>query len=206
MVVGMKSSFFFAAIGLMVGAPLRADDAIDFNRQIRPILSDKCYQCHGPDEKHRKAGLRLDVERIAKDVRKGRQAIVPGDIGKSHLIARITSEDRDERMPPHDSVKQLTASEIDLLRRWIAGGAKWGEHWAYLPPQRSSRLYTIDLFIQQGLEREKLTLSPIADSSTLLRRLYFDLTGLPPTPGDLKFYSRDRYEEIVDRQIGRAHV
>ncbi|MFT3878731.1 MAG: PSD1 and planctomycete cytochrome C domain-containing protein [Gemmatales bacterium] len=180
-----------------------ADDAIDFNRQIRPILSDKCYQCHGPDEKHRKAGLRLDVESSAKSVRKGREAIVPGDIAKSQLIARITSEDRDERMPPHDSVKQLTVGEIDLLRRWIVGGAKWGEHWAYLSPQRAPRLYTIDLFIQRRLVKENLTISPNADSTTLLRRLYFDLIGLPPTPDDLKFYTRDRYEEIVDKLLAK---
>lgn len=199
----MKSSFYFTALWLVVGTVLRADDAIDFNRQIRPILSDKCYQCHGPDEKHRKAGLRLDVESSAKALRKGRQVVVPGDIAKSHLISRITNDDRDERMPPPDSVKQLSTGEIDLLRRWIAGGAKWGEHWAYLPPQRSPRLYTIDLFIQQRLEKDKLTISPDADSTTLLRRLHFDLIGLPPTPGDLQFYTRDRYEEIVDKLLAR---
>lgn len=201
----MLSRSFLAALSILVFLehPLRADDPIDFNRQIRPILSDKCYQCHGPDEKHRKAGLRFDVEENAKAVRKGRQSIVPGDAAKSTLITRITSEDREERMPPHDSGKQLTAHEVDLLRRWVAGGAKWGRHWGYVPPRRSPQPATIDQFIEDRLKLEKLTLAPEADDVTLLRRLYFDLIGLPPTPGEVKIYRPERYEQIVDHLLAR---
>src|SRR5437868_949119 len=114
-----------------------ASAAIDFNREIRPILSDKCFKCHGPDEKERKAKLRFDRKEDAlKAAKSGNFAIVPGDTTKSKMVERITSKDADEIMPPVKSGKKLTGQEIDLLTRWIAQGAKWQEHWAYIKPER----------------------------------------------------------------------
>src|SRR6266404_898709 len=111
---------------------------IDFNRQILPLLSDNCFACHGPDEKQRKAKLRLDTkEGVFKELRDGGFAVVPGKSGESKLIERITAEELSERMPPAKSGKHLTQSQIELLRQWIDQGAKWATHWSFVPPQRS---------------------------------------------------------------------
>lgn len=200
----MSRSFLtvLGTLGLLATL-IRADEPVDFNLQIRPILSDKCYQCHGPDEKHRKAGLRFDLESSAKGERKSRHAIVPGDISKSTLISRITSEDRDERMPPHDSGKQLSAQEIELLRKWVAAGATWSKHWAYVAPKRVDHPTNIDQFLERRLQREKWSLALQADDVTLVRRLYFDLIGLPPAPGEVKAFSKERYEKLVDELLSR---
>ncbi len=115
-------------------APTSAKSSIDFNRDVRPILSDKCYSCHGPDEEHREADLRLDVAEEAVADRDGTQAILPGDALQSEVWLRITSEDPDELMPPADSHKSLTPEEIELVRRWIDEGAKWQSHWAFASP------------------------------------------------------------------------
>ncbi len=206
----MKHLAALVAIVALPGLASAAD--IDFNRDVRPILSDKCYACHGPDAKHRKADLRLDVEKDARDS----GVIEPGKPDKSYLIERIVAEDEAERMPPKKSGKMLTAKEIDILKRWIAEGAKWADHWAYVPPKRWPVPKTkhptanwIDNFIRARLEREGLSPSPEADRRTLARRLYFDLTGLPPTPAAVEAFVNDKdpkaYEKLVDELLASEH-
>ncbi|HXG64641.1 MAG TPA: DUF1553 domain-containing protein [Blastocatellia bacterium] len=192
-----------------------ADKPVDFNRDIRPILSDNCFTCHGPDEKQRMARLRFDT-REGAFAKPG--VIVPGDSAKSRLIQRITSPDKDLRMPPPDSGHALTDKQIELLRRWIDEGAKWETHWAYLTPKRSELPKVsnaawprnpIDYFILARLEREGLKPSPEADKITLLRRVHYDLTGLPPTPAEVDAFladkSPDAYEKRVDQLLHSPH-
>ncbi len=168
-----------------------AEEEFDFNRDIRPILSNKCISCHGPDEEHRGADLRLDREESAKEDRGGYAAIVPGKIESSEMLARILAEDPAERMPPLEAEKGLTPEEIETLRNWIATGADWSEHWAYVPPQRAEppavedeawSASWIDRFLLARMKRANVQPAAEADRVTLLRRLSFDLTGLPPEP------------------------
>ncbi|MCO6455694.1 MAG: PSD1 domain-containing protein [Pirellulaceae bacterium] len=186
-----------------------ADQTIAFNRDIRPLLSDKCFSCHGPDAAQRKADLRLDLEADAKAV-----AIVPGSPADSELWARVSSDDDELRMPPPDSGKSLTAAEIDLLKRWIAAGAPYERHWSFIPPSRPAlpesppavrQLQPIDRFVLARLERERLSFSPAADRHTLLRRISLDLTGLPPTPAEIQDFLADTsdnaWEKVVDRLL-----
>ena len=169
----------------------------DFNRDIRPILSDRCFSCHGPDSSNRKANLRLDVEADAKRV-----AIVPGDAASSPLVKRITSTNKALRMPPayagHDP---LSTAQVELLRKWIDGGAAYQAHWSFIAPQRD-RDATIDKLVSAKLHREGLKLAGRADKQTLLRRLTLDLTGLPPTPAEFDSFVNDTspraYEKVVD--------
>jgi hypothetical protein len=189
--------------------------AIDFNRDIRPILSDNCFACHGPDENKRKAKLRLDVKDDAfKPTKSGNFAIVPGDVSKSKLVERVTTKDPDEIMPPPKSGKKLTAQQIDMLTRWIGQGAQWQTHWAFSKPQRPALPQVknkrwprneIDYFILARLEKEGLKPSPEADKSTLIRRATLDLTGLPPTPEEVDAFLSDKsteaYEKVVDRLL-----
>jgi hypothetical protein len=189
--------------------------AIEFNRDIRPILSDKCYTCHGPDESKRKSKLRLDTETGAKNDLGGHFAIVPGDVGRSELIRRVTSVDLAKRMPPAWSgAARLTDRQIDQLTQWIAQGAQWQKHWSFIPPRRpplpdiQDRNWPknpIDYFVMERLQREGLTPSQEADRRTLLRRVSFDLTGLPPTPPEVDAFLRDSssnaYEKVVDRLL-----
>jgi hypothetical protein len=206
----MRTVSAVALLAILSG-PARAAD-VDFNRDVRPILSDKCFSCHGPDEKHRKAKLRLDVESDARDA----GAIVPGKPEKSALIEKVTAMAPDERMPPVKSGKKLTTAEIEVLRKWIVEGGKYAPHWAYVPPVRSalpmnSRRSTdpIDAFILARLDREKLAPAKEADRRTLARRLSFDLTGLPPTPDEVDAFIADRderaYEKMVDRLLASEH-
>jgi hypothetical protein len=188
---------------------------VDFDREIRPILSNNCFACHGPDEKQRKAKLRLDIRDGAfNELRAGGHAVVAGDPVKSELLRRVLSDDPTERMPPPKSNKRLTREQVDLLRRWIEQGAKWSEHWAFVPPKRpplpqvQRRGWTrnpIDFFTLARLEKEGLTLSPEADRVRLIRRVTFDLTGLPPTPAEVEAFladgSPDAYEKVVDRLL-----
>jgi hypothetical protein len=188
---------------------------IDFNRDIRTILSDNCFACHGPDENKRKAKLRFDIKDDAfKPAKSGDYAIVPGDLKKSQLVTRITAKDEDELMPPPKSGKKLTPAQIDLLKRWIAEGASWQTHWAYEPPKRpalppvSNKKWSkneIDHFVLAKLEKEKLKPSPEADKTTLIRRASFDLNGLPPTPDEIDAFLADKspqaYEKVVDRLL-----
>ncbi len=187
---------------------------VDFNRDIRPILSDKCFHCHGPDANHREAELRLDDESSAKLDRDGYRVIDSETPAASELLARITSTDGDIRMPPADSGKSLTRDEIQLLERWIQEGAAWSRHWAYVTPVRAEPpavkdrnwpRHWIDNFILARLESEGLAPADPADEVTLVRRLHFDLTGLPPTPETVKQFinSTDprKYEQLVDELL-----
>ena len=188
---------------------------VEFNRDIRPILSDTCFQCHGPDQAKRKAGLRLDLETSAKAAVDGHFAIVPGQPARSELIRRVTTGDAKDRMPPVEAGRQLTPHQIELLRRWIEQGAQWQAHWSLIAPQRpavprlggqqSAITNPIDNFILTRLAAEGLQPSPEADRATLLRRVSLDLTGLPPTLAELEAFLADAspkaYERVVDRLL-----
>lgn len=177
----------------------QADSDIQFNRDIRPILSDICFKCHGPDSTKRQAELRFDSAESALAARGGHAAIVPGKPEQSELIRRITSTDADERMPPADSGLKLSAKQIELLRRWIEQGAVWQSHWSLIPPQRPAlpsvhdaawAANPIDRFVLGRLEQEGLVPSPEASPTTLIRRLTLDLTGLPPTPEEVEDFAQ----------------
>lgn len=192
-------------------APCAADTATpSYNRDIRPILSDRCFACHGPDAGTREADLRLDTEAGAHLM-----AIVPGDAEGSELMNRLVTDDPDVQMPPAASKKPpLTPEQIELIRRWIDAGAKYEAHWTYIPPLRSqpptlddetAARNDIDRFLLARLARRGFTPAPEADRATLIRRLSFDLTGLPPTAEEvdafLKDESSDAYEKLVDRLL-----
>lgn len=192
---------------------------LDYSRNIRPILSNHCFKCHGPDEKERKGGLRLDIrDEALKPAESGAMAIVPGKPSDSGLMARITATDAGERMPPSESNKHLSAPEIELLQRWIKEGADYKLHWSYIKPQRPAlpevkdRSWvrtSVDHFILQRLEQSGLKPAPEADRVTLLRRLTLDLVGLPPTLVDVDQFvndaSADAYEKVVDRLLASPH-
>jgi mono/diheme cytochrome c family protein len=200
-------------------APLPA--VVEYNRDIRPILSDNCYACHGPDKNARKAELRLDDEAEAKKDRGGYHAIVPNKPDDSELIWRLTVAEEHERMPPRKFGKRLTERQVALLKNWIAQGAKWEKHWSLIPPNRAplpvhagTRVSPflrnpIDHFILARLEQESLPPSPLADPRTLIRRLHFDLIGLPPRPEDVDAFVADpsdaAYERVVDRLLASPH-
>jgi Protein of unknown function (DUF1553)/Protein of unknown function (DUF1549)/Planctomycete cytochrome C len=202
---------------LAVPAARGADAKVDFTRDVRPILAGKCFSCHGADDKVRKAMLRLDTrEGALAPARSKKAAIVPGSPDKSELLARLTSEDDGERMPPVKTGKPLSGHEIDLLRRWIAQGAPYTLHWAYIKPVRPAvpevhdknwPINPIDNFILARLQKESLRPTPAADRLAILRRLSLDLTGLPPTLEDAERFVQDRspdaYEQLVDRLLAR---
>jgi hypothetical protein len=204
-------SFCFALATVVATAADQSEPEkkVDFNRDIRPLLSDKCFSCHGPDEKARKSELRLDLEREVFEVS---QVVVRGKPAESELIARILSDDLDERMPPPKSNKSLTDEQKQLLRRWVEQGARWDMHWAYVAPTRVSvpaDVQPIDHFVSGRLKPHGLTFSPPADRITLIRRLYFDLIGLPPTPEEADAFVDDNsagaYEKLVDRLLNSPH-
>jgi len=187
---------------------------VDYNWDVRPILSDYCFRCHGPDEKARQAGLRLDTAEGAYAAlrRPGTFAIVPGRPAESQMIFRITHANVAVRMPPTIANKVLSLQQIEILRAWIAQGAEYKPHWAFLAPQQAavpavpagpSVLNDIDRFVQARLEREGLTLSPPADKETLINRVALTLTGLPPTLAEVDAFLKDTspqaYEKVVDR-------
>ena len=188
---------------------------IDFNRDVRPIFSDNCYACHGPDGGKRKAGLRLDLKAgaLAK-LKSDAFAIVPGHPENSSLVERIATKSEDDVMPPVKTGKHLTPTQIELLRRWVAQGAEWKPHWSFIKPERpvtpavKNRSWPrnpIDNFIAVRLGKEKLHPAKEADKATLIRRVTFDLTGLPPTPAEVDALFADRspdaYERVVDRLL-----
>jgi len=191
---------------LLPVAEAAADESLSFNRDIRPILSSKCFACHGFDAKKRQADLRLDTADGARAEHDGVRAIVPGDLAKSELWRRVTSTDEDEMMPPPTSNKKLTAEDKSLLKRWIERGAKYQKHWAFESihrppaPQGVTGSAAIDAFINERLRSGELTMQPEADSETLMRRVSFALTGLPPTLDDLDKFE-NRYEAYVDHLL-----
>lgn len=192
-----------------------AASEVDFARDVRPILSDRCFVCHGPDEATRKAGLRLDIEDGAKKARGSRTPVIPGDPAGSEMIKRVAASNPAMRMPPaYSGRKPLSENEIAILRKWMEQGAKWEAHWSFRAPVSSpepdvrDRAWVrnpIDRFILAKLEREALKPSPEADRAQLLRRVSFDLTGLPPTLAELNSFLADRsldaYEKAVDRLL-----
>jgi hypothetical protein len=189
--------------------------SVDFARDVRPILSDRCFACHGPDEATRKVGLRLDIEDGAKKPRGPHTPVIPGDVAGSEILKRVAPANPAMRMPPpYSDRKPLSPQEVAILRAWIAQGAKWGGHWSFTAPVRPAEppvreqswvRNPIDRFILARLEREGLTHSPEADRARLLRRVTFDLTGLPPTLAELDAFladhSPDAYEKAVDRLL-----
>ena len=208
----MKGSIpILLATLLMPGFSARAADApIDFNRDIRPILSENCFHCHGPDANTRDADLRLDVEDDAKRDLGGYFAIKAGDAENSEVWLRVDHEDPSELMPPPKSKRVLTTEQKDLLKRWIESGAAYEEHWAYVPPVRPEEFgesagSPIDHFVKARLDEEGLAFSPEADRRTLLRRVSLDLIGLPPTQEEVADFladeSDDAWETVVDRLL-----
>ncbi|MBX3444771.1 MAG: PSD1 domain-containing protein [Planctomyces sp.] len=213
-------SLFAFAGGLTAGGFLIAADRaeVDYTRDIRPLLANACYQCHGPDDAAREAGLRLDrFDGAAGELPSGERAIVPGDAGASGLLARITASDPDVVMPPPHSGKSLSPREVELLRRWIDSGAPYAVHWSFVPPARPVRpevshpgwgVNPIDDFVLARLDREGLQPAPEADRHTLLRRVSIDLTGLPPTPEEVALFVNDRspdaYGQAVDRLLAKS--
>jgi hypothetical protein len=206
------------ALGLVCGAQAQAPRPIRFNRDVRPILSDACFQCHGPDKAKRKAGLRFDVEDGARVDLGGHFAIVPGKLNESELIERITASDKSKRMPPPSAAVSLTAQQIETLKRWIVEGAKWEKHWALLPPERAplpsvkNKVWPknpLDHFVLARLEQEGLQPAPEADPVTLIRRLSLDLTGLPPTPAEVDDFvtawdsARAKRERVLEKLVDR---
>ncbi len=207
------------AIASLAGAPpAAAQDApaptVDFQRQVRPILADNCFQCHGPDESTRQVRLRLDTEEGAFAERPNGHPIVRSDAGASLVIQRITHADSRLRMPPPDTNKILNDQQIDILRRWIDEGASWDQHWAFEPVARPPlpavadtawARSPLDRFVLSRLEAEGLSPAPEADRRTLARRAALDLTGLPPAPALLDAFlndpSADAYERFVDRLL-----
>ncbi|MBI3875213.1 MAG: DUF1549 domain-containing protein [Verrucomicrobia bacterium] len=203
-----------------LAAPRAADsiktEPVSFNRDVLPILAENCFTWHGFEKTARKAGLRLDQRETATALLKsGARAIVPGDVKNSELIRRITSDDRDEMMPPPQTGKRLTPAQKKIVRRWITAGARYEPHWAFIPPQRveppkvAGSTQAIDRFIRARLAMEKVQPSPEADRATLIRRLSFDLTGLPPAPLEVDAFLNDTrpdaYQRVVERLLASEH-
>lgn len=182
-------------------------EPIDFSKQIRPILSENCFFCHGPDEKKREAGLRLDDETSSKKNHDGVIAVVPGNPDKSALIERVLSKDPDEIMPPPKQHKTISPVQIALLKEWIQQGAKWGKHWSYekivRPAVPADAKNPVDAFLMQRLKNEGLKYSPEADAATLIRRVALDLTGLPPTLEELDSLAKQPHGKIVDHYLAK---
>jgi hypothetical protein len=204
------------AVILALAAPIHAatPGQVDFDRDIRPILSDTCFACHGPDEHQRQAKLRLDTFEGAFEDRKTYRIVAPGDSAHSRLYQRISADKPAMRMPPPYAQRHLTPQQIDLIKRWIDDGAKYEIHWAWVAPQRPDPPQVknakwarndIDRFVLRRLEQENLAPSPEADKTTLIRRVTLDLTGLPPTPAEVDRFLADRsphaYEKVVDRLL-----
>lgn len=203
----------FAGTVAATAAPAK----LEYNRDVRPILSDKCFKCHGPDAQARKAELRLDVRDNALVEHDSGKPIIPGQPERSEIVHRIESSDADEQMPPRKSNLRLSKDEIALLRRWVAEGAEYQPHWSLVPPNAAPLpdvkmadwpRNEIDRFVLARLESEKLSPASAADKSTLLRRATLDLTGLPPTPEEVDAFLADAspkaYEHVVDRLLASS--
>ena len=224
LLIGLIISILFGSCGPdlpeeVANAYTQLPDKIDFNFHVRPILSDRCFSCHGPDEKTREEDLRLDTKEDLFGLKAGdrRHPVIPYEVEESPVIWRILQEDQDEIMPPPDSKLILTAKEKATLVKWVEQGAEWKPHWSFIPPERPKlpKLQKedwvrnpIDAFILARLEQEGLSPSPSADKETLIRRLRFDLTGLPPTIEEIDDFLADTsphaYEKLVDRLLADA--
>ncbi len=205
-----------AAVFLLAAVPVRGagPGKVDFAREIRPILAESCFECHGPDPRGRKASLRLDSRADVFGDRGGYRLVVPSDAAQSELIARITSEDPDEVMPPSTSRRKLTRAQLELLQRWVVEGASWSEHWSFVRPRNPEIpdvsnsgwcRNPIDRLVLARLDRAEFSPSPEADRVTLIRRLSLDLLGVPPTPSEVDRFLADgrpdAYERLVDRWL-----
>ncbi|MEX0866492.1 MAG: PSD1 and planctomycete cytochrome C domain-containing protein [Pirellulales bacterium] len=206
--------------GVTAAEEIKLPEKIEFNRDIRPILSNACFTCHGPDSNTLEADLRLDQEAEAKADRGGYFAVAPGNPDESELIYRITADDEDERMPPPDSLHKLSPRQIALLTKWIEQGAAYQEHWSLIAPKKADppqlepvrvlgagdwTAHPIDRFLLRRMRIEGVEPSPRADRRVLLRRLTFDMLGLPPTPEEVAAFVNDdatnAYEQVVDRLL-----
>ena len=209
--------FFFPVVTVLGADAL--PDKIDYNRDIRPILSNHCYACHGPDINKVKSGLQLNSAKAAyKELKSGERAIVPGDLVESALVYHIESDDADELMPPAKTNKPLSKHKIAMLKKWIKQGGEFAEHWAYVPPKKvavpkvSAKDFVrndIDRFILATLKTKGLKPAGEADRRTMIRRLSLDLTGLPPSWAEVQAFSKDKspdaYEKLVDRLLSSKH-
>ncbi len=199
-------ALLFAALS---SSPARAERPVSFNRDIRPIMSDTCFHCHGFDAKKREAKLRLDVrEEALKEAESGEIPIVPGKPEESEIIRRIFTSDKDDLMPPPKAHKELTQAQKETIRRWVAEGAKYEAHWAYAPLGKptvpaNSAASPIDAFVREKLAEKKIAPSPEAPKAKLLRRLSLDLTGLPPTPEEVAAFVNDAAPDAYGKQVDR---
>ncbi len=218
----LAALFAFAMVALATPAPAPAADGgalpdeVSFNRDIRPVLSENCYACHGFDKAKRKADLRLDTKEGGyAELEEGGHPLVAGEPEKSHVFVRITTDDEDDVMPPRKSGKKLTARQVALIKKWIEQGAEYQPHWSYIRPERPAvpevetdaglLLGQVDALIQAKLRETELAPSGEADRATLIRRLSFDLTGLPPDPDNVDAFIADArpdaYERLVDQLL-----
>jgi hypothetical protein len=215
----MRSLLYWSVLSLAVLALPARGEQVDFNRDVRPILARHCFKCHGQDDKARKAKMRLDVRDVAVGkARSGQRPIVPGKPSESELVRRIFAADDAEVMPPPVTKNPLSAAQKDLLKRWIAAGAEYQPHWAFVQPKQAPLppvkqadwpRNPIDCFVLARLEAAGLRPSPQADRYTLVRRVYLDLIGLPPTPEEadafVNDHSPDAYEKLVDHLLASPH-
>lgn len=201
----------FPALNLRAADP---EISVSFNRDVRPVLSDLCFQCHGPDSQQRQAGLRLDDPAIAvAELESGSRAVVAGDLAASELLRRITATDPDLVMPPPETGKQVSPEQLEVLQRWIASGAEYEPHWAFVVPQKAEvpaspfaeQIAPIDGFIHQRLQQQGMAPAAAADRESLIRRVTLDLTGLPPTATEVAEYladtGEDAWEKLIDRLL-----
>jgi mono/diheme cytochrome c family protein len=214
MVIAVGAAAFFGGAG-RAKPQATAERPVSFAREVKPLLARRCFACHGPQTSE--GGLRLDDPSWAvAELDSGQHAIVPGDIEQSELLRRVSATDEAERMPPEG--KPLTAEEVAALRGWIAQGAKWEKHWAFVPPVRHEPPTVkhqdwirneLDAFILSGLEDADLLPATPADKRTLVRRAYFDVTGLPPTEEQLKTFLvddvPDAWQRLVDELLASPH-
>ena len=210
--VMIRSILVLLWVSVGAATALTAETArVDFNFQVRPLLSDRCFKCHGPDEKARKRKLRLDLrEGIFKPLDDGLAVVKPGDTNHSEIIRRLYSADPEEQMPPPNSKLSLTSGEKELLLRWVVEGAEFKPHWSLIPPRTAAPptpnrkgwvKNPIDAFVLARLEKELLSPAPEATRETLLRRLSFDLTGLPPSVEELAAFLADPSPEAYGRAV-----
>lgn len=213
----MRPAIFLGLILLFTNGGKGSE--VEFLRDVRPILAGHCFKCHGPDEESRKSKLRLDIREDAlKPAKSGKHAIVPGKVEESELVRRVTTDDEDDLMPPPSAKLPLSSKDKEVLRKWIASGAEYKTHWAFVKPVQAKipevkdtgwPKNEIDYFVLAHLEKEGLKPSPQADKYTLVRRLYLDLIGLPPTPEQADAFvndaSPDAYEKLVNALLDSPH-